>query len=58
MGPGKTIRLWTQAEDLGLVESDAPGILRDNLDRLYLDALAWGALPESLKWLTPPEVGA
>lgn len=57
MGPGKTIRLWTQAEDLGLVESDAPGILRDNLDRLYLDALAWGALPESLKWLTPPEVG-
>ena len=58
MGPGKTIRLWTQAEALGLVESDAPGILRDNLDSLYLDTLAWGALPESLKWLTPPEVGA
>jgi ATP-dependent helicase HrpB len=52
--PGTCYRLWTRAEDRGLVPHRRPEILDADLTPLALDLSAWGAGPEELRWLDPP----
>jgi len=53
---GKVYRLWTKYEQVQFAEQDQPEIQTSNLDRLYLECLAWGCAPNALSWLTsPPE---
>lgn len=53
-GPGVCLRLWTEAEDRGLVEKNAPEITDADLAPLALELAAWGARPGELSWLDPP----
>jgi ATP-dependent helicase HrpB len=54
-GPGVCYRLWSPAEDAGLLPRNAPEILEADLAPLALDlALAGIADPGELAWLDPP----
>ncbi|TNE34382.1 MAG: ATP-dependent helicase HrpB [Alphaproteobacteria bacterium] len=58
LGPGICYRLWTQAEDRGLIEAAPPEIASADLAGLVLELAAWGARDvESLDWITPPPAG-
>jgi ATP-dependent helicase HrpB len=52
--PGVCYRLWTEAEDRGLVPARLPEILEADLAPLALELAAWGAEPRELAWLDPP----
>ena len=52
--PGVCYRLWTRAEDRGLVPVRRPEIEEADLAPLVLDLAVWGADPADLRWLTPP----
>jgi len=52
--PGVCYRLWTEAEDRGLVPRRRPEIVEADLAPLALDLAVWGARPEELRWLDPP----
>ena len=54
MAAGRVYRLWTEYEQVQFAEQDHPDIQTSNLDRLYLECLAWGCVPNALSWLTPP----
>ncbi|MFN3370682.1 MAG: ATP-dependent helicase HrpB [Sphingomonadaceae bacterium] len=56
--PGLAIRLWDEAETRGLIPQDPPEILEADLAPLLLRLLAWGASPEALAWLDPPQAAA
>ncbi|MBW3554599.1 MAG: ATP-dependent helicase HrpB, partial [Gemmatimonadetes bacterium] len=51
---GTCYRLWTRAEDRGLVPHRRPEILEADLAPLALELAAWGAAPADLRWLDPP----
>ena len=51
-------RLWTEAEDRGLVPARRPEILEADLAPLALELAAWGADPEELRWIDPPPEAA
>jgi ATP-dependent helicase HrpB len=57
-GAGVCYRLWTRAEERGLVPERQPEILAADLAPLALDLAAWGAAPDELRWLDPPPRGA
>jgi ATP-dependent helicase HrpB len=57
-GPGTCYRLWTHAEERGLVPHRRPEILEADLAPLALDLAAWGAAPDELRWLDPPPAAA
>ncbi|MEW5929707.1 MAG: ATP-dependent helicase HrpB [Gemmatimonadota bacterium] len=58
-GPGVCYRLWTEAEQRGLVPHAAPEILAADLAPLALELAAWGvADPAELRWLDPPPAAA
>jgi len=50
-GPGRCLRLWSQAEEASMPEAIPPEILRLELSSLLLRA---AALPAALDWLAPP----
>jgi ATP-dependent helicase HrpB len=52
--PGVCHRLWTQAEERGLVPRRTPEILEADLAPLVLELARWGADPSRLRWLDPP----
>jgi ATP-dependent helicase HrpB len=57
--PGSCYRLWTKAEDAGLVPHRVPEILESDLTPLALELAVWGvADPSSLAWLDTPPPGA
>jgi ATP-dependent helicase HrpB len=53
--PGRCVRLWSKADELGLAESLKPEIARLELSSLRLQA---ASLPEPVEWLTPPQAAA
>ncbi|MGK7312416.1 MAG: ATP-dependent helicase HrpB [Candidatus Longimicrobiales bacterium M2_2A_002] len=52
--PGVCYRLWTKAEDRGLVPHRRPEILDADLAPLALELAVWGAEVDELRWLDPP----
>ena len=54
VAPGVCYRLWTRAEDRGLVPHRRPEILEADLAPVALELAAWGAAPDDLRWLDPP----
>jgi len=59
LGPGVCYRLWTEAEQHGLVPHATPEILAADLAPLALELAAWGvADPGELRWLDPPPAAA
>lgn len=54
VAPGVCYRLWTRAEDRGLVPHRRPELLEADLAPVALELAAWGAAPEDLRWLDPP----
>jgi ATP-dependent helicase HrpB len=52
--PGRCYRLWTRAEERGLVPHRRPEILEADLAPLALELAVWGASPGELRWLDPP----
>jgi ATP-dependent helicase HrpB len=52
--PGVCYRLWTRAEDHGLVPHRLPEIQEADLAPLALELAVWGARPDELIWLDPP----
>ncbi|MFO7894039.1 MAG: ATP-dependent helicase HrpB [Longimicrobiales bacterium] len=52
--PGICYRLWTKAEDRGLVPHRRPEILDADLAPLALELAVWGADAHELRWLDPP----
>jgi ATP-dependent helicase HrpB len=52
--PGVCYRLWTRAEERGLVPHRRPEILDADLAPLALELAAWGAAAHELRWLDPP----
>jgi ATP-dependent helicase HrpB len=56
--PGVCYRLWTRAEERGLVRHRSPEILEADLAPLALELAAWGADPGELRWLDSPPPAA
>jgi ATP-dependent helicase HrpB len=57
--PGACYRMWTRAEDAGLVPHRAPEILETDLTPLALDLATWGVTdPSELAWLDAPPAAA
>jgi ATP-dependent helicase HrpB len=56
--PGVCYRMWTKAEERGLVPARAPEIREADLTSLVLELAAWGADPRELAWLDPPPEAA
>ncbi|MCG8492991.1 MAG: ATP-dependent helicase HrpB, partial [Sneathiellales bacterium] len=58
LGPGLCLRMWTAAQDRGLVPHSSPEISVADLSSLALDLAKWGVVDaEELDWLTPPPEG-
>ncbi|HUH12445.1 MAG TPA: ATP-dependent helicase HrpB, partial [Longimicrobiales bacterium] len=59
VAPGVCWRLWTEAEERGLVPRRTPEILEADLAPLALELAAWGVVdPAELRWLDPPPEAA
>lgn len=58
LGPGICYRLWSEAEQGGLLPASPPEILEADLAPAALELFRWGAAPEDLRWLDPPPAGA
>jgi ATP-dependent helicase HrpB len=52
--PGTCYRLWTEAEQRGLVPRQRAEILDADLTPLVLELARWGAPADELDWLDPP----
>jgi ATP-dependent helicase HrpB len=54
-GPGSCVRLWSEAEQRGFAELDAPEVARVDLAATVLALHAWGhADPAQFGWFEPP----
>ena len=59
LSPGHCYRLWSEAEDRGLVKHSQPEILRADLASLVLELALWGVKDyRELTWLNCPPVAA
>ncbi len=59
LGPGRCLRLWSRAEEVGRREHEVPEILRVDLSRTLLELAAWSLRdPTALAWLDPPPPAA
>jgi ATP-dependent helicase HrpB len=59
LGPGFCYRLWTAAEDAGLLAYRPPEILEADLAGLALELAAWGVSdPLELRWIDAPPLAA
>jgi ATP-dependent helicase HrpB len=58
LGPGICYRLWTAAEDRGLIEHAPPEIMTADLSSLVLELANWGVQEASeLAWMDAPPSG-
>jgi len=58
LGPGICLRMWTAAEDRGLIPHSSPEIAVADLSSLALDLAKWGITDANeLDWLTLPPDG-
>lgn len=58
LGPGRCVRLWTEAEQAALAPRRQPEILDADLAGLALELAVWGAADATaLPWLDPPPPG-
>ena len=58
LGPGICYRLWTAAEDRGLIEHTPPEIMTADLSSLVLELANWGVQePTELAWMDAPPSG-
>ncbi|WP_373085227.1 ATP-dependent helicase HrpB [Sneathiella sp.] len=58
LGPGVCYRLWTAAEDRGLIEHAEPEIVTADLSALLLELAKWGVCDVAdLAWMTVPPPG-
>ena len=55
--PGVCYRLWTEAEDRGLVPHRTPELLEADLAPLVMELARWGAKAGDLRWVDPPSAG-
>ena len=53
--PGVCYRLWDEPETASLAPFGEPEIRQADLTGLVLDCAEWGAAPERLAWLDPPQ---
>jgi len=53
-GPGRVYRLWTEAEQRGLVPTTAPEVARVDLTATVLELRALGEDPAKFPWFEPP----
>lgn len=59
LGPGRCVRLWSRAEEVGRRDHELPEIRRVDLGRTALELAAWSLRdPTTLAWLDPPPPGA
>ena len=58
LGPGLTIRLWSEALHRGLPLFETPEILAAELSGLVLACAAWGERPSALPFIDQPPEGA
>ncbi len=59
LGPGRCIRLWSRADEVGRREHEVPEIRRVDLARTVLELAAWSLRDAAtLAWLDPPPPGA
>jgi len=56
--PGVCYRLWTRAEEEGLIPHRIPEIREADLAPLALELALWGSDPQDLGWLDPPPSSA
>lgn len=54
LGPGKCWRLWSQADEHGMRDYDAPAIATDDLSSAVLESKRWGSELQQLQFFTPP----
>ncbi len=57
-GPGRCLRLWTEAEDRQLAAASTPAVRRSDLAPAALQLLAWGSHPARFAWYEAPPPGA
>ena len=58
LGPGLCYRLWTSAEDRGLIPHSEPEITSADLSSMALELAKWGVKDVSdLAWMTEPPAG-
>ncbi|WP_028117767.1 ATP-dependent helicase HrpB [Ferrimonas senticii] len=55
---GHCVRLWSEAMQQGLADSDSAEISRADLTSLQLELAAWGSSADELQWLTVPPAAA
>lgn len=59
LGPGRCLRLWTRAQEVGRPARRPPEILDADLAALVLELALWGTPdPAALRWLDPPPAPA
>lgn len=58
LGPGRCLRLWSEATQRTLAPYTVPEILEADLAPLALELALWGAGADALTWLDPPNPGA
>ncbi len=58
VAPGVAYRLWTRGEEGALAAFPPPEIASADLADLALELALWGAAPDDLPFLTPPNPGA
>jgi ATP-dependent helicase HrpB len=57
-GPGRCVRLWTEADHRGRPAADLPEIRRADLAPLVMQVLDWGVDPAELTWFEEPPPAA
>ncbi|MCO4771138.1 MAG: ATP-dependent helicase HrpB [Deltaproteobacteria bacterium] len=57
-GPGRCLRLWTEAEDHQLAAASTPAVRRSDLTSAALQLFAWGVAPRDFGWFERPPEGA
>ncbi len=59
LAPGKTLRLWTRAEQTTMSEADTPEIERVDLAATVVELRSWGvADPRRFEWFEAPDAAA
>ena len=56
-GPGRCLRLWTEAEHRQRRPADVPEVRRADLAPAALELLRWGVAPAEFRWFEPPPPG-
>jgi len=56
-GPGRCLRLWTEAEQRQRRPADVPEVRRADLAPAVLELLAWGCEPANFGWFEAPPDG-